>query len=278
MGQVVEKRHLETKDLDCHINFDPSGRSPRHVAFWLRRVSILVDESIQQKTTGEPIPRVFSIKPLLIYGKVFITATLMIALSLLVGYATKNISMIRPKVSWLLKLFYAQLVVLGAFFLVSQSQKVEVRWVIPLFLPFTVLLMESLQFKNGKKWVDIGFYVFYGVVLLQTVRTPIEKILEIPSSVHYGFQAIANKLEEGYEESQWVLPNVTYAGNVRLFYPDRFIYAEDDYSLKLIDIPEKRMVKITIGKLKDLKINPADSIIGFGKEKENVYFYTDLWD
>lgn len=54
-----------------------------------------------------------------------------------------------------------QLLVLGLFFLIFQSQKVETRWLLPLFIPFVVLLLEIVDLKNSKKLVTVGYWVLY---------------------------------------------------------------------------------------------------------------------
>ena len=170
-------------------------------------------------------------------------------------------------------MFFTQLLVLGVFFFIFKSQKVETRWLLPLFIPFVVLLIETVNFKNNTKLVAVGYWVFIAVIAVQTIRTPIEKVLNIPSSVHFGFEPVASKLQQNYDEYQWVLPNVTYAGNVRLLHPDRIILSADDYSLTALKIKHKREIEITINPSVVKQTTAIDSLIVFGKDMENLYFY-----
>ena len=231
--------------------------------------------SIEEKIGIEEVESGFSFMPILIYWKALFALLFPILLVVGIGYFSKFIGFNKQKLHWFSKMFLVQFIVLGLFFLVFQSQKVETRWLLPLFIPFVVLLIETLSFKNKATLLSVGYWVFIAVIGVQTIRTPIEKILNIPSSVHFGFEPIANKLNKNYDEYQWVLPNVTYAGNVRLLHPERTIISADDYSLRTLEFKPKKEVKITINLSEVKQTTPVDSLIGFGKEKENLYFYTD---
>ncbi|WP_299324628.1 glycosyltransferase family 39 protein [uncultured Maribacter sp.] len=229
--------------------------------------------SIEEKIGIEEVESGFSFMPILIYVKGLFALSFPLLLVIGIGYFSKLITLNKQNLNWFSKMFLAQLLVLGLFFLVFQSQKVETRWLLPLFIPFIVLLIETVSFKNSTKLVSFGFRIFIAVVFIQTVRTPIEKILNIPSSVHFGFEPIANKLSKNYDDNQWVLPNVTYAGNVRLLHPERTIISADDYSLRTLEFKHKKEVEITINPSEVKQITPVDSLIVFGKDKENLYFY-----
>ncbi len=229
--------------------------------------------SIEEKIGIEEVESGFSLMPILIYVKGLFALSFPLLLVISIGYFSKWITFNKQNLNWFSKMFLAQLVVVGLFFLVFQSQKVETRWLLPLFIPSVVLLLESISFKNEKKFVRVGFWIFVAVIFIQILRTPIEKVLNIPSSVHFGFDPIANKLSENYDHYQWVLPNVTYAGNVRLLHPERTVFSADDYSLPLIELKYEREVKITIDPSAMKQTTAVDSFIGFGKEKENLYFY-----
>ncbi|MDP5062138.1 MAG: glycosyltransferase family 39 protein [Maribacter sp.] len=247
----------------------------RHV-YWLLgpdEFQSFLASSIEEKIGTEEAESGFSLLPILIYGKALFALLFPILLVVSIGYFSKFISFNKQKLHWLAKMFFVQLLVLGLFFLIFQSQKVETRWLLPLFIPFIVLLIETISFKNSSKLVSVGFWIFIAVLGVQTIRTPIEKLLNIPSSVHFGFEPIANKLSKNYDEYQWVLPNVTYAGNVRLLHPKRIILSADDYSLTDLDSKDKREVEVTINPSAVKQSTPLDSLIGFGKEKENLYFY-----
>ncbi|WP_396633784.1 ArnT family glycosyltransferase [Maribacter sp. R86514] len=229
--------------------------------------------SIEDKIGIEEFESGFSLIPILIYVKGLFALSFPLLLVIGISYFSKWITFNKQNLNWFSKMFLAQLVVVGLFFLVFQSQKVETRWLLPLFIPFVVLLLESVSFKNNKKLINVGFWVFVAVVFLQTLRTPIEKVLNIPSSVHFGFDPIASKLSENYDHYQWVLPNVTYAGNVRLLHPERTIFSADDYSLPLIELKHEKEVEIRIDRSAMKQTAPVDSLIVFGKDMENLYFY-----
>ena len=176
------------------------------------------------------------------------------------------------------KLLWVQLVVMAVFFIGFQSEKVETRWLLPLFLPCIVLLLESVTLKNPTKLVSVGFWVFYLMIAAQFIRTPIEKLIGIPSSVHFGFSPIMDELMENYPDQEWVLLNVTYAGNVRLLHPSKMVYASDDYSVALPEADSKARIRVALDPPDNAAHQALDSIIGFGKEKENLYFYKGLRD
>tara|TARA_R110000765_G_scaffold78636_2_gene154734 strand:+ start:10323 stop:11696 length:1374 start_codon:yes stop_codon:yes gene_type:complete len=229
--------------------------------------------SVEEKIGMEDSESVFSLLPILIYLKGLFALLYPILVVIGIVYFLKNVSFNRLKINWFMKMFFAQLLVLGVFFFIFKSQKVETRWLLPLFIPFVVLLIETVNFKNNTKLVAVGYWVFIAVIAVQTIRTPIEKVLNIPSSVHFGFEPVASKLQQNYDEYQWVLPNVTYAGNVRLLHPDRIILSADDYSLTALKIKHKREIEITINPSVVKQTTAIDSLIVFGKDMENLYFY-----
>ncbi|TDT37956.1 dolichyl-phosphate-mannose-protein mannosyltransferase [Maribacter spongiicola] len=230
-------------------------------------------QSVEEKIGIEEAESGFSLLPILIYLKSLFALMFPLLIIVGLGYFSKTVSFNKRKLNWFVKMFIVQLTVLGLFFLVFQSQKVETRWLLPLFIPFIVLLIEAIKFKKKVKLVTIGFWIFIAVIGVQTIRTPIEKLLNIPSSVHFGFEPIANTLSKNYDEYQWVLPNVTYAGNVRLLHPERTILSADDYSLNALELKHDKEISITINASAVKQSKPVDSLIGFGKEKENLYFY-----
>ncbi len=249
--------------------------------FWLLSVQehqAFLAESVQVKTGNGMPGGLTSFLTLLTYIKGILALTFIIILAVVVGYYQKLLTFKKVNSSWFSRIFLLHFIILALFFILFKIQRVETRWLLPVLLPFTVLLVASIGLKNPKKWVRIGFFLFYGIIVIQTLRTPIEKMLGIASSVHYGFDPILEPLQINYPDYVWILPNVTYAGNLRLLAPERTIIAADDYSLPLKDIPTGKRVKVTIGRMDVESIVPTDSILGFGKEKENIYFYTDLRD
>ncbi|TDS14452.1 dolichyl-phosphate-mannose-protein mannosyltransferase [Maribacter caenipelagi] len=229
--------------------------------------------SVEEKIGIEEVESGFSLMPILIYLKGLFALSFPVVALVVIGYYSKFINFNKQKLHWFSKMFLAQLMVLGLFFLIFQSQKVETRWLLPLFIPFVVLLIETINLKNNQKLVSIGYWVFFAAIGIQTLRTPVEKILNIPSSVHFGFEPVVNKLKENYDDFEWVLPNVTYAGNVRLLYPKRILFSADDYSLKNSSSNYIKVIEVSINRSEEQNKIAVDSIIGFGKEKENLYFY-----
>lgn len=231
-----------------------------------------LESSLEEKIGIEEGELGFSLMPILIYLKGLFALLFPILLFVGMGYFSKLVSFKKQRMHWFAKMFIVQLLVLGLFFLVFQSQKVETRWLLPLFIPFVVLLVERVSLNN-QKLVSIGYGIFIAVISIQTLRTPIEKMLNIPSSVHFGFEPVAQKLEEKYGDYQWVLPDVTYAGNVRVLQPGRTLFSADDYSLRRSKSKNEKQVEIIIDPSEEKRRVAVDSIIGFGKEKENLYFY-----
>ncbi|WP_405383328.1 ArnT family glycosyltransferase [Maribacter sp. LLG6340-A2] len=235
----------------------------------------VLSESIQEKVMGNSVAPTFSMMPALTFVKGILALGYVLFIVLGLGFFFKLLTFKKPKTSWFCKMGIAQLVVLLLFFLIFQTQKVETRWLLPLFLPFTVLLWESVTLKNHFRLVKIGFWLFYGVLFAQVVRTPIEKVLQVKSSVQYGFHPIADKLKNTYPHHLWNLPNVTYAGNIRLLHPGRKIIAQDDYSyVKKDTVTKEILVSFKKPVYKNFKV--VDSLLDFGKEKQDIYFYSDL--
>lgn len=249
--------------------------------FWLlsvREYQNLLAESVQEKTGNGMPGGLASFLSILTYIKGILALTFIGIVAVVAGYYQKLLKFKKYRGSWFSKLFFFQLLVLCSFFIIFKIQKVETRWLLPVLLPFTVLLVSFISIKEPKKWVRIGFFLFYGVIAIQTLRTPMERMLGIGSSVHFGFDPILEPLQINYPNHVWILPNVTYAGNLRLLAPEKTIIAADDYSLLLKDIPTGKRVEVTIGRRDSESTVPTDSILGFGKEKENIYFYTGLRD
>lgn len=250
-------------------------------AYWLLGpdgYQFFLKDSVTVKLGGERVASHFSVLPTLMYLKGFMALVYLIFAVLLVGYFFKMVQWIKPYSNWMYKMFIVQVITLGLFFTLFQVQHVETRWLLPLFIPFAVILLESIEIKHSKKVVTLGFYMFYAVIFAQFIRTPIEKFLGISSSIQYSFQPIAEKLNAEFNGYQWILPNVTYAGNVRLLHPESTIFATDDYSLSVENAKGQKVVTVSLEKLNMPNMIEVDSIIGFGKEKENLYFYVGLRD
>ncbi|MEH6681605.1 MAG: glycosyltransferase family 39 protein [Sediminicola sp.] len=178
---------------------------------------------------------------------------------------------------WLTALVLAQLVVITLFVLVLDMSIVERRWLFPLLLPGVTVPVGKLALDSSRLWERLGFGFFITVLGFQLIRTPLEKSLKIPSSVHYGFGPISEKLLREYPDKQWQLPNVTYGGNVRLLSPGREIISLDDYSLpqKYVEMADTVTV-VEKSNWIDLSRSglsmPQDSLVGFGMDSITLYF------
>ena len=141
--------------------------------------------------------------------------------------------MVRTKLSakWLINTFISQIGILLLVFVFFDVREVETRWLLPLFLPFLVLLPMYIDALILSKSNRIGIYVFCFVLFAQVLRTPVEKVFDITSSVHYGFEPISEILRNEHSVKQWMLPNVTYGGNVKLLNKNKKVLALDDFSL-----------------------------------------------
>lgn len=217
---------------------------------------------------------VFILSPLLAFVASFFKLILPLLVVVVTLILIKKIKWVNVnKTDWLVKLFWIQVVVLAMTFTVLNIQKVETRWLLPLFFPFVILLLSKLKIDDNPKFTKPFYYCFLAVLLIQTLRTPVEKMLRIPSSVHFGFYSISDKLNIKYKNNTWVLPNVTYAGNIRILNPDREIYAMDDYSLPKNTIDTTNTVFISIKNTNlFLKKEAQDSILDFGLEKDDLFF------
>ncbi len=173
---------------------------------------------------------------------------------------------------WFTKLALTQLAVLVVSFVGLNVQKVEERWLLPLLLPFIVLLLRSLEFKSERKWSTYLYALFITVIVVQTLRTPIEKMLGIPSSVHFSFKPISDRLNKNYGNQAWMLPDVTYGGNIRVLNPTREIFSRDDFSLPETKRKKVNSVEVVVGKANLNGVTPSGKVVGYGMERDTLYF------
>lgn len=199
-----------------------------------------------------------------------------ICILLVLGMVKKKVKFKSPSrnARWLFNSLLSQIVIVLLIFVLLDIREVETRWLLPLFLPFLVLLPVFIDNLILSKWNSVGMYVFCIVLFAQIIRTPVEKLFHIPSSVHFGYGAISDVLQKTYSYNQWMLPNVTYGGNVRLLNKNKEIFVLDDFSLPKAKINESKTIFMVVN-TKDKPKNSilADSIMGFGKEKENLFCY-----
>lgn len=228
-------------------------------------------ESIALKTERSSDTGLYVLSPLfsLVVTLLKLLAPLLAVLS--VAYILKLVNFWKPELDWFTKFGIVQLLFLLLFFIVFNVQKVEERWLLPLLLPFIVLLMRSVEFKSVHKWSSYLFRLFLVVIALQVVRTPVEKALNIPSSVHFGFQPLSNLLNTSYANKQWVLPDVTYGGNLRILNPDTEIFSKDDFSLPSYKVNNTDVVEVIVGKENLRGRFPMEQLNDFGKEKDTLF-------
>lgn len=242
--------------------------------YWLVHHGYLseINNSIAIKAGGATVNKPLVIGPLLAFFVALIKLVSPLLVVVLILKVWGRISLKLPfKGNWLLKLWVSQSLVLMLVFIFFKVQIIETRWLLPLFIPFLVLLFGMITFKNMEKWISFGFYTFLAILSVQTLRTPVEKIFKIPSSVHYGFHEISNILQQDFGKEDWVLPNVTYGGNIRFLNPDREVFSTDDFSLPKEKIDPLQSIFLVRQNHLPRKCTKVDSVQNFGKDKENLY-------
>ena len=235
---------------------------------------IELNNSIHMKTGSGSEGGILFVSPIFSFVVSFLKLLLPLLVFIVTAFLLKKAKLNKTYLNnWLSKLFLLQLLILVIGFVVLDVHKVEVRWLLPLFVSFLVLFFEVFYIENIKKWMQYGFYTFLTVLSLQTLRTPVEKVVNISSSVHFGFQPISEKLRQKYKDKDWVLPDVTYGGNLRLLNPEKKIFSLDDFSLPTSKIDSLNAVFIFKNEKPvtyDYKV--VDSIQNFGKEQESLFF------
>jgi len=232
-----------------------------------------LQKSIALKTENSSEKTLYVIGPLffLVLTLVKLMAPLLVLFAL--AFAFKKVTLHKPKLDWFTKIALSQLTVLVLFFVVLNVQKVEERWLLPLVLPFVVVLLRSMEFKSVGKWSQYGFIVFLSVIALQIARTPTEKVLGIPSSVHFGFEPLSKLLQEHHTDKQWTLPDVTYGGNIRVLHPEKEIFSKDDFSLPKSKRKDVGGVEVVLGSGNLKGRIPMEQLLDFGKEKDTLFIF-----
>jgi 4-amino-4-deoxy-L-arabinose transferase-like glycosyltransferase len=228
-------------------------------------------DSIALKTESKTSTVFYGIGPLFSLLLTFLKLMAPLLVVVAIAYVLKRVSFSKPKTDWFMKFGLVQLSVLLLFFIVFNVQKVEERWLLPLLLPFVVLLIRWVEFKSIHKWSSGLFQLFLLVIAIQVVRTPIEKILDIRSSVHYGFEPLSEVLNNRYATKKWILPNVTYGGNVRVLNRDSEVWSKDDFSLPVSKRKNIDGVEVLIGKENLMDRIPFERLVDFGKEKDTLF-------
>ncbi|MDE3741353.1 ArnT family glycosyltransferase [Maribacter polysaccharolyticus] len=230
-----------------------------------------LQQSIAEKTENVSGNGLYVIGPLFSLLLNLLRLILPLAVVLGLGTLLRKLRWQTLKMDWFVKMAIAQMVVLVLFFVVLNVQKVEERWLMPLVLPFVIVLVRTIEFKSVSKWSTYGFVLFLTVIGFQVVRTPAEKVLGIPSSVHFDFGPIYNTLRKDYGGKDWMLPDVTYGGNIRLLDPEKEIVSKDDFSYPKSKFLNFKGVEVVLGKdlVKERKV--LDSISDFGKERSALF-------
>lgn len=228
-------------------------------------------QSIAIKTENSLDTKLYVIGPLF---SLIVTVFKLIAplfVVFIVAFAFGELKFKRPKLDWFTKLALIQFLVLILFFVFMNIQKVEERWLLPLLLPFMIVLLRSVEFNAIQKWSSYLFAVFVSVIVIQTLRTPVERILNIPSSVHFGFEPLSDKLNSQFDKQIWMLPDVTYGGNIKMLNPKKEIFSKDDFSLPLISSNDASIIEVVVGKKTLKEQNPLGRLLDFGKERDTLF-------
>ena len=228
-------------------------------------------QSIAIKTENNLDTKLYVIGPLF---SLIVTVFKLIAPLLVVfilAFAFGKLKFQRPKFDWFTKLALIQFLVIILLFVFMNIQKVEERWLLPLVLPFMIVLLRSVEFNAIQKWYSYLFVVFVSVIVIQTLRTPVERILNIPSSVHFGFEPLSGTLNSQFGEQIWMLPDVTYGGNIKMLNPKKEIFSKDDFSLPPINSSDANIIEVVIGKQTVKEEHPLGRLLDFGKERDTLF-------
>lgn len=174
--------------------------------------------------------------------------------------------------SWFFYLFLCQLGVLLLFFVTANVKQVESRWLLPLLLPYLVLWTASFGplLPKLKRW---GLVLFIGILAFQVLRSPVEQILGVPSDNQFDYAPLSERLKDQFPSETWVVPNVTYGGQLRLLNRERSLLSLDDFSIPKALEPSKEAMVLTSSKQPIGFPRPLDSLLGYGPERDDLYIY-----
>lgn len=229
-------------------------------------------ESIALKTENTLDTKLFVLGPLYSLALTLMKFMALIFAIFILALVFRKVKFQKSKLDWFAKLALSQILILALFFVFMNVQKVEERWLLPLLLSFIILLLRSIEFKSVRKWNYYLYIAFISVIIIQTLRTPVEKVLNIPSSVHFGFEPLSDRLNSDFENQPWLLPDVTYGGNIRILNPTKEIFSRDDFSLPSSKLQDVKMIEVVIGTENQKWLNPLGTILEFGMERDTLYF------
>ncbi|PCE64224.1 glycosyltransferase family 39 protein [Sediminicola luteus] len=238
---------------------------------WVLEYRHLIGERVAEKTAGSGWPVVST---LLSYLSAFLKMVWPLLL-FLVWYFWKQRQRPVKRAALIIAyplfiLFVVQAVVVLVVFLFMGIQKVETRWLLPLFLPFVPVLITAMKIPV-EKYIPKFYLIFLLVIALQFLRTPVEKVFGIPSAVHYSFKPLHQHLQQHYPERSWLFFDITYAGNIRLLDKQKVVGTYDDFLLSEKHLKWPRVKVITKYAHTPEWGAPTDSITEFGRFKETVY-------
>ena len=262
---ILDKKFLLTVSLVLLLLFPHI-----HWLFGSEGYVMELQKSIALKTENTAANSFFIIGPLFSLVITFLKLTAPLLAVFIVAFALGKVTFKRPNLDWFTKLALAQLSVLVLFFLCFNVQKVEARWLLPLLLPFMVLLLRSVEFKSVKKWATYLYALFITIIVFQTLRTPVEKMLDIPSSVHFSFVPLSDRLNKNFKDQLWLLPDVTYGGNIRILNPNKEIFASDDFSVPKSKLGGETGIEVVVGTDSTKGRLLLEQLFDFGKEKDTL--------
>lgn len=242
--------------------------------YWLIQGEYLsfIGKSISTKLETEELG-IFVLTPILELVKAIleILFPLLLAIGLFlvlkkVRWESKNV----PK--WLRNMGVIQIAVLVLFFIFMNVKEVQARWLLPLLLPYLIVLMGNLDIANEKvrKW---GTPLFLLILVFQVFRTPSERFLGITSDIHFDYLGLSNKLKAEYSDAIWVLPNVSYGGQVRMHNSEKELFTLDDFSIpKSKKHDQLHMIMSPFHSFSE-NLKPTDSLSQYGPDKEDLYFF-----
>ncbi len=228
-------------------------------------------QSMERKSKANLDGGIWIITPILAFVKSFLNLILPFLIIMVVMFFTKQVKLTKTKINWLVKMLIIQTALVLLIFTIVNSGRISERWLLPLYLPFSILLLKVFVPKNKTSWQRWGMRLFVFVILVQVLRTPFESLLGIDSVVHHSFTPVIDKLERNHPEKAWQLPDIVYAGSISYKKPGKTIFCADDFTLPKNALDSLNTVFVTKQKVEGLEL--IDSIMEFGYAKDNLYFY-----
>ncbi len=241
--------------------------------YWLLGEGYLfeIKESLGTKF-GEDKTSIIILGPILKIGKALFEGFLPILLFVGVLFFFRKVQWkIAHELKWLFHLMIFQALVLVVLFVLTDAQEVHGRWLLPLLLPYLVLFVVFLgEAKNN--YIKWGTIMYFLVLAFQLTRTPFEKLLGIQSDIHFEFTELHKKLDREFPKQIWMLPNVTYGGQIRILDSNKEIYTLDDFSADLPQNYGDGFCVVNTQKEDGVSI-PLDSLVKYGPDSDNLYFF-----